>query len=265
MGRLDTKVAIVTGAARGQGEAEARRFVAEGAKVLLGDVLDDQGQAVADDLGANATYQHLDVSAEADWERAVKAAAAMGPLNVLINNAAVIRPSAIAQTSLEDYMAVIKVNQVGCFLGMRSVIEPMRAAGGGSIVNISSVDGIGSKNGIVSYTASKFAIRGMTKTAALELGHFGIRVNSIHPGGVNTLMGNPQQDAEAIAPVFARYPIPRIGEPEEIAAMALFLASDEASYCTGAEFVVDGGSTCGDIEPGLPGSPMGDSGYGYTA
>jgi 3alpha(or 20beta)-hydroxysteroid dehydrogenase len=264
MGRLDGKVAIVTGAARGQGEAEARLFVAEGAKVVLGDVLDDLGKAVADDLGDAATYVHLDVSEEEDWRQALGAAAGFGPLNVLVNNAAIIRPAAIVDTTLSDYMSVISVNQVGCFLGIRSAIEPMKGAGGGSIINISSIDGLGSKNGLISYSASKFAIRGMTKSAALELGQHGIRVNSIHPGGVNTLMGNPAGD-DSIAPAFVRLPIARIGEPIEIAYMALFLASNEASYCTGAEFVVDGGWTCGDLEPGLPGLAGSVPGYGYTA
>jgi 3alpha(or 20beta)-hydroxysteroid dehydrogenase len=263
MGRLDGKVAIVTGAARGQGEAEARLFVAEGARVVLGDVLDDLGKAVADDLGDRATYLHLDVGREEDWSEAVRAAASFGPLSVLVNNAAIIRPAAIVDTTLADYLSVISVNQVGCFLGIRSAVEPMRSAGGGSIVNTSSIDGVGSKNGLISYTASKFAVRGMTKTAALELGQYGIRVNSIHPGGVNTPMGNPLGD-DRIAPAFARLPIPRIGEPIEIAYMALFLASDEASYCTGAEFVVDGGWTCGDLEPGLPGSAVSIAGQAYT-
>ncbi|MER3453373.1 MAG: 3-alpha-hydroxysteroid dehydrogenase [Acidimicrobiia bacterium] len=257
MGRLDGKVAIVTGAARGQGEAEARLFAREGAKVVLGDVLDDVGRAVASDIGAAATYVHLDVRSEKDWARALDAAAAFGPLTVLVNNAA------IEDTTLADYREVIEVNQIGCFLGIRAAIAPMREAGGGSIINISSIDGLGSKNGLVSYTASKFAIRGMTKTAALELGRYGIRVNSIHPGGIDTPMGNPVGDAALVAPVYARLPIPRIGRPEEVAYMALFLASDESSYCTGAEFVVDGGWTCGDLEPGLPGGPA-PAGYGYN-
>jgi 3alpha(or 20beta)-hydroxysteroid dehydrogenase len=265
MGRLDGKVAIVTGAARGQGEAEARLFVAEGAQVLLGDVLDEPGEIVAKELGDAAAYVHLDVSREDDWSRAVASAEArFGPVSVLVNNAAILRPAAIEDTSLEDYLAVINVNQVGTFLGMRAVIPGMKAQRKGSIVNISSIDGLGSKNGLISYTASKFAIRGMTKTAAIELGHHGIRVNSIHPGGVNTAMGNPGLDTETMNAVFARQAIPRIAEPVEIASMALFLASDEASYCTGAEFTVDGGWTCGDMEPGLPGSPISGD-YGYAA
>ncbi len=265
MGRLDGKVAIVTGAARGQGEAEARLFVQEGARVVLGDVLDEPGRIVAKELGDAAEYVHLDVSQEDQWAAAVsRTQERFGPVTVLVNNAAILRPAAIEDTSLEDYLAVINVNQVGTFLGMKAVIPGMKAARTGSIVNISSMDGMGSKNGLISYTASKFAIRGMTKTAAIELGHHGIRVNSIHPGGVNTPMGNPFGDAESIQPVFAKMPIPRIGEPIEIAYMALFLASDEASYCTGAEFTVDGGWTCGDMEPGLPGSPI-SGGYGYSS
>src|SRR5437868_1318337 len=225
MGRLDGKVAIVTGAARGQGEAEARLFAREGAKVVLGDVLDDLGKKVAEDIGDAATYVHLDVSKESDWAGAIEAAARFGSLRVLVNNAAIILPFAIEDTSLDDYMKVINVNQVGCFLGMRSAIAPMRDAGGGSIINISSIDGMGSKNGLVSYSASKFAIRGMTKTAALELGRFGIRVNSIHPGGINTVMGNPTGvEEEMLNSVYTMQAIPRVGRPEEIAYMALLLA-----------------------------------------
>ena len=266
MGRLDGKVAIVTGAARGQGEAEARVFAREGAKVVLGDVLDDLGKKVAEDIGDAATYVHLDVSRESDWAGAVDTAAGFGALTVLVNNAAIIMPAAIEDTTLDDYMKVISVNQVGCFLGMRTAIAPMRTAGNGSIINISSIDGLGSKNGLISYSASKFAIRGMTKTAALELGRFGIRVNSIHPGGVNTIMGNPTSvDEQTINELgFARLALGRIGKPEEIANMALFLASDEASYCTGGEFLVDGGWLAGDIEPALPGAATTRSDIGYN-
>ena len=182
MARLDGKVAIITGGARGQGEAEARLFAREGAKVVIGDVLDDTGKDVAADLGESAVYVHLDVSSEEDWADALAAAQALGPLSVLVNNAAILRPASIVDTSLADYRAVIDVNQVGCFLGMKAAVAPMQAAGGGSIINISSIDGLGSKNGLISYSASKFAIRGMTKTAALELGQYGIRVNSDSPG-----------------------------------------------------------------------------------
>ena len=265
MGRFDDKVVIVTGAARGQGEAEARLFAAEGARVLLGDVLDDQGAAVAADLGDPARYVHLDVSREADWDGALAAAREMGEVAALVNNAAIIRPSAIEDTSLDDYMSVIEVNQVGCFLGMKAVMPALRDAGGGAIVNISSIDGIGSKNGLVSYTASKFAIRGMTKTAAMEWGRFGIRVNSVHPGGVNTVMGNPLDDPATETEPYRLQAIGRIGRPEEIARTVAFLASDDASYITGTEVVVDGGWLAGRLEPGLPGSDAAVAGSGYNA
>lgn len=255
MGRLSGKVAIITGAARGQGEQAARLFVREGARVLLTDVLDEAGEALAAELGPSARYLRLDVSREDDWARAVSAVAELGPLNVLLNNAAVVFARSIADTTLEDYQRVIGINQVGTFLGMRSVIEPMKRAGGGSIINVSSIDGLQSKNGLVAYSASKWAIRGMTKTAALELGQFGIRVNSIHPGGIDTLMGNPAGIATAdLDRYYTLQAIPRVGQPVEVAWMAVFLASDEASYCTGSEYPVDGGWHAGQRNPGLPGA-----------
>jgi 3alpha(or 20beta)-hydroxysteroid dehydrogenase len=267
MGRFDGKVVIVTGAARGQGEAEARLFAAEGAKVVLGDVLDADGEAVAASIGAAARYVHLDVSTEEGWDSAMDVVRSFGGggLDVLVNNAAILRPAAIEDTSLADYMSVIGVNQIGCFLGMRAAMPLMRDSGGGSIVNISSIDGIGSKNGLISYTASKFAIRGMTKTAAMEWGRFGIRVNSLHPGGVNTVMGNPIMAKELETIPYQQQAIQRIGYPDEIAAAVAFLASDEASYVTGTELVVDGGWMAGRLEPGLPGSAAQTQGYGYNA
>ena len=254
VGRLAGKVAIITGAARGQGAAEARRFAAEGARVVLGDVLDADGEAVAAEIGAAARYVHLDVTKESDWEAAIAAAEAMGPLTTLVNNAGILQFRAIADTSLDDYLGVVMVNQVGTFLGMRSAIGPMTRAGGGSIVNISSIDGIGSKNGLVSYSSTKGAVRSMTKTAALELGHLGIRVNSVHPGGVWTPMIG-DVPAEQFDMGHRHLPLQRASRPEEIAAMVCCLASDDASYCTGAEFVVDGGWLAGDINPFLPGAP----------
>ena len=261
MGRLDGKTAIITGASRGQGESEARLFAKEGANVLLGDV-SPEGEAVAKDIGKKARFIQMDVSQEGDWEKAVAAAAEMGPINVLVNNAAILGPSAIEETSVEDYMKVISINQVGTFLGMKTVFPEMKKAKGGSIVNISSIDGLKSSNGLISYSSTKFAIRGMTKTAAVEWGQHGIRANSIHPGGVNTPMGNPTNDPNAIKEPYMLHPIARIGEPIEIAYAALFLASDEASYVTGAELSVDGGWRAGLVTYGLPG--FGESGYGYN-
>ena len=266
MGRFEGKVVIVTGAARGQGEAEARLFAAEGAKVIIGDVLDAEGEAVAADIGAAARYVHIDVSSEADWAALVAEALAFGGrIDVLVNNAAIIRPSAIEDTTLEQYMTVININQVGCFLGMRSVMPAMREVGGGAIVNISSIDGMASKNGLISYTASKFATRGMTKTAAMEWGRYGIRVNSVHPGGVNTQMGNPINHPALETVPYTHQAIARIGHPNEIASAVAFLASDDASYITGTELVVDGGWLTGRIEPGLPGAADPDPTSAYNA
>ena len=253
-GRLEGKVAIITGAARGQGAAEARLFASEGAQIVIADVLDDEGAAVAAAIGAAARYVHLDVSNEDDWANAIAMAEEIGPLNVLVNNAAILRFTSIADTTLDEYMLVIKINQVGTFLGMRAAIAPMQRAGGGSIVNISSIDGIGSKNGLVSYSSSKGAVRSMTKTGALELGQFGIRVNSVHPGGVWTPMIG-DVPAEVLVGGHTQLALARAGRVEEIAPMVLFLASDEAAYCTGGEFVVDGGWLAGDINPFLPGAP----------
>lgn len=264
MGRFDGKVVIVTGAGRGQGAVEARRFAEEGATVVLGDVIDDEGAAVAAAIGGASTYVHLDVSREADWTNAIATARSLGPYTVLVNNAGIIRPAAIEDTSLDDYLAVIHVNQVGCFLGMRMSVGPIRDNGGGAIVNISSIDGMRGSNGLISYAASKWAVRGMTKVAAMEFGRFGVRVNSVHPGGVNTIMGNPAQMEEMKTIPYQFQPIARIGESEEIAEAVLFLASDAASYITGTELVVDGGTITGRIEPGLPGGGVAPAGYGYN-
>ena len=263
MGRFDGKVVIVTGAGRGQGAVEARMFAAEGATVVLGDVIDDEGAAVAAEIGGGSTYVHLDVSNEADWTNAVAIAQGLGPLKALVNNAGIIRPAPIEDTALDDYLSVIHVNQVGCFLGMRTVVGPIRDNGGGAIVNISSIDGMRGSHGLISYAASKWAVRGMTKVAAMEFGRFGVRVNSVHPGGVNTIMGNPAQMEEMTTGPYKFQPIARIGESNEIGEAVLFLASDAASYITGTELVVDGGTIAGRLEPGLPGSGM-DAGYGYT-
>ena len=250
-GRLEGKVAIITGAARGQGACEARLFVEEGARVVLGDIMDEEGQALADELGESARYVHLDVREEANWNDAIHTAASLGPLNILINNAAVVHFSAIKETSLEDFNRVVGINQVGTFLGMRSAFEPMKEAGGGSIVNVSSIDGLQAKNGIIAYASTKWAIRGMTKVAAIEFGRHNIRVNSLHPGGVDTIMGNPAS-MDNIDEFYKDQPIPRCGQPIDFARLALFMASDECSYSTGSEFIADGGWHAGEFERFLP-------------
>ena len=247
MGRLDGKVALITGGARGQGEAEARLFASEGARVVLTDVLDDDGARVAHDIGGHARYEHLDVGDDVEWSRVVDAVLqAFGRLDVLVNNAGILRHHPIEEHPLDDYLDVVRVNQVGCFLGMRAVVPAMRTAGGGSIVNTASVAGLVGNAGLVAYTATKFAVRGMTKVAAVELGRYGIRVNSIHPGGVDTAMVRTGVFGERDpSTAYSYLPLGRIGRVEEVAAMALFLASDESSYSTGSEFVLDGGSTAG--------------------
>ena len=188
MGRLDGKVALITGAARGQGEAEARLFVAEGAHVMLGDVLDDDGEVVAKELGDRAAYRHHDVTSEDDWVAIVAATQSeFGRVDVLVNNAGVFRVLGLTMTTLDEYLRIVTINQIGTFLGMKAVAETMIAQGSGSIVNISSVAGLTGSAGTIAYTASKFAVTGMTKVAAVELAPFGVRVNSVHPGYIDTL------------------------------------------------------------------------------
>jgi 3alpha(or 20beta)-hydroxysteroid dehydrogenase len=249
MGRLDGKVALITGGARGQGAAEARRFVAEGAKVVITDILDAEGKETASALGNAAIYCSHDVRLEESWDEVVaNAVSTFGKLDVLVNNAGVLLFAPLLETKLEDYMRVIETNQVSCFLGMKAAAPAMKTAGGGSIINTSSIAGLTGTAHLVAYTASKFAVRGMTKVAALEFGQWGIRVNSLHPGGVATKMigideDSPQTDQSAAG--FSGIPLQRVGSADEMASLALFLASDESSYCTGSEFVADGGILAG--------------------
>ena len=255
MGRLTGKVAIITGAARGMGEATARLFVREGAQVVIGDVLDEQGEALAAELGAAARFLHMDVSQEADWQKAAAAAAELGPWNVLVNNAAILRLASIADTTPEVFRRVVEINLLGTFMGIRAAIEPMKAAGGGSIINISSIDGLQSKNGIAAYSSTKWAVRGLTKSAAIELGPYGIRVNSVHPGGIYTVMGGSESGTSAeemSRTTYKNLAIPRVGRPEEVAQVSLFLATDEASYTTASEYAADGGWSAGLRMPGMP-------------
>lgn len=249
MSRLSGKVAIVTGGARGMGAATSRLFVEQGAKVVIGDLLEERGQALADELGDAATFVTMDVSQQSDWDKAIDAAEQFGPLNVLINNAGILHIGSIEDTTEEQFFRLVRVNQYGVFLGIQSVLEPMKRAGGGAIVNLSSKEGLQGKGNLMAYCSSKFAVTGMTKVAALEYGQHKIRVNSVHPGGVLTpIFGSEDLTEDMVNPGFANIPLQRVGLPEEVANMNLFLASDESSYSTGSEFVVDGGNLAGEME-----------------
>ncbi len=232
-----------------------RAFVEQGARVVIADVLDAEGEALAAELGEATAFVHTDVSSEQDWQNAVSRAGVFGPLNVLVNNAAIVHMAAITDTTLDDFQRVVGVNQIGTFLGIRSVIEPMKAAGGGSIINISSIDGMQSKPGLCAYSSTKWAVRGLTRNAAIELGQYGIRVNSVHPGGIFTVMGGAGSgisEEEMSQSVYADFPIPRVGRPEEVAQATLFLATDEATYTTGSEITADGGWAIGMRMAGMP-------------
>jgi 3alpha(or 20beta)-hydroxysteroid dehydrogenase len=247
MGKLDGRTAIITGAARGQGEAEARLFVAEGANVIVADVLDDAGEAVAASLGDAAVFTRLDVRDAASWERAVTLAQErFGGLDVLVNNAGILRRGTVEGATMDEYDAIVAVNQTGVFLGLRAVAPAMRAAGGGAIVNISSAAGFTGTPGLAAYAMTKWAVRGLTKTAALELADAGIRVNSVHPGIIATDMlldvGMPDRGVEAGR---TANPLGRAGTPEDVAAVVLFLASNDSRFVTGTELIVDGGSLAG--------------------
>ena len=249
MGRLDGKVVFISGGARGQGAAEARIFAQEGAKVVIGDVLDAEGTSVASEIaesGGDALFVHLDVTDEEDWRKAIGAAVSnFGKLDVLVNNAGIWRRGRVEDTTVEDWDTIMDVNAKGVFLGTKLAIPEMRKAGGGSIINISSTAGLVGGPRSSAYTASKGAVRLFTKPTAIQYAKEGIRANSIHPGPIETAMiqqvwqGDEQNREEAIA----RTPLGRIGTPEDIAYGALFLASDESSFMTGSELVIDGGST----------------------
>jgi 3alpha(or 20beta)-hydroxysteroid dehydrogenase len=244
MARLDGKVAIVTGGAQGQGAAIARAFVAEGARVAIADIADDLGEILAKELGEAAHYRHHDVSDEASWTALVdEANDRFGPVNVLANNAGILRFGEIDTMPLEEVELIWRVNQRGTFLGMRAVIPTMKRNGGGAIVNASSIEGLGGMGSVAAYCGSKWAIRGMTKSAALELGAFGIRVNSVHPGMIDTPMTRVHGGDVAMEFGASKVPMHRVGYPEDIAPVYVFLASDESGYMNGAELAVDGGVT----------------------
>ncbi len=248
MGRLEGKVAIVTGAAQGMGEAHARAFIREGARVVLTDINASRGEEIAQELGDSAVFMRHDVADEAGWKQVVAfAEERFGKVTVLVNNAGVLGPvKGLIELAKEEFLQVCAVNQLGVFLGMQAVVPSMTAAGGGSIVNISSIAGMlgtaASSN--AAYCASKFAVRGMSKLIAVWHGKDGIRVNSVHPGYILTPMMIAATDAEG-GGAAAAIPLGRLAQPEEVSSVVLFLASDESSFVSGAEYVVDGAMTSG--------------------
>lgn len=249
--RLAGRVGLITGAAGGQGAAEARLLVAQGARVILGDIDDDAGTTLAGELGSAAIYHRLDVCSESDWRATLEAGlSAFGSVNALVNNAGIsLPPRSIVKTPVDDYRRVIEVNQIGAYTGIHVVAPAIVAAGGGSIVNVSSVNGFVGAWGIAAYASSKFALRGLTRVASIELARKGVRVNSIHPGPIDTPMlreGLPEgsDPVEAMASVISAG---RVGTVEEVAAMVAFLLSDDSSYCYGSEIVLDGGYLAGPL------------------
>ena len=254
---LEGKIAIVTGAARGTGAMTARRFVENGAQVVIADLRENEGRAVASDLGDQAWFHQLDITDAASWDALVTAVMARhGRIDVLVNNAAVLHIGTIEHTSLDDFRRVIDVNTVGAFAGIRAVIGPMKHAGGGAIVNVASVDALVALNGLSAYTASKWGLRGLTKSAALELGRDGIRVNTVCPAGGNDQMFAPWAEqlgsmADETAHYHADRGIPRGARIDEIADVIVFLASDQSRFVTGADIPVDGGQVAGHFLAGF--------------
>lgn len=242
MNRFENRVYVVSGGSRGLGAAMARRLVAEGGRVLIGDVLEEQGRALAAELGEACRFEPLDVTDEGQWTNAIAAAEAMGPVHGLVNNAGVYKPVPLpAPDSPAEFRRQMEINQYGTFLGLRAVIPALERTGSGSIVNISSTVGLRSVANAIAYTSTKWAVRGMTKTAALELVGRNIRVNSVHPGPIDTDILRVRTDEENRQRV-QQVPMKRLGTAEEVAAAVLFLLSDESSYTTGAELAVDGGT-----------------------
>lgn len=242
MGRLSGKVAIITGAAQGMGAEHAKLFIEHGAKVVLTDLNAEKGNAFAAELGENALFIKQNVASEEDWATVIaKTEEAFGPVNVLVNNAGITMAKNMLDITVEEYRRIVEINQVSVFLGMKTTVPSMQKAGGGSIVNISSMNGL--VGGAVGYTDTKFAVRGMTKAASLEAARYNIRVNSVHPGVIATPMVVQDDTKAQVEAIIKQIPAGRVAEPEEVSKMVLFLASDDSSYSTGSEFVIDGGMT----------------------
>ena len=248
MKRFDNRTVIVTGGARGMGASHARGFVVEGANVVIADILEQEGRTLAGELGEHAIFSRLDVTNDRDWAATVAAAEdAFGPVSVLINNAGIVRFGLLEETEPAVWHQVMDVNLTGLYLGIRAVASSMRKAGGGAIVNIASAAGMVPEFGLGAYAASKWGMRGLTKTAALELASDNVRVNSVHPGPVRTPMVAGPETAALAAEAVRGSAIPRMAEPEEITRLVLFVASDEAAFSTGSEFIADGGHLLGPV------------------
>jgi 3alpha(or 20beta)-hydroxysteroid dehydrogenase len=259
MGKLQDRVAIVTGAASGMGAAAAELFASEGAKVVLCDVQRELGEAVAERIGGAAIFRTLDIRDDSGWAALVaELRKRYGRIDILINNAAIVGMWPIEEMDVDRARAVVDTNVFGALLGAKNVVPAMRAAGKGVIVNLSSLTGMIGMNGLSAYSASKWAVRGITRSLALELGPAGIRVCTLVPGGMNTRMNNDgTATVEQLNKGYRHVPLQRIGDPMEVARAALFLASDDASYITGCELTADGGGSAGYYQPGLPGAPAG--------
>ena len=242
MGKLQDKVVVITGGAQGMGELHAKKAIAEGAKVVITDINDELGQKTANSLGDDVLFIKHDVSKEADWNHVIQEVMnKWNRIDVLVNNAGITYNKTIDQISLEDYMKIVNINQVSVFLGIKTVSKIMKSQKQGSIINISSMNGL--VGGAIGYTDTKFAVRGMTKAAAKELSPFNIRVNSVHPGVIKTAMLEQEDVKEAVKEFEKTIPMRRVAQPEEVSNLVCFLASDDASYSTGSEFVIDGGIT----------------------
>lgn len=244
MKKLKDKIVVITGAAGGMGMIHAEEFINEGAKVVITDIMEENGKEVAERLGSNAIFVYHDVTKENDWKSVVeRTEEKFGSIDILVNNAGIVMTKSIEDMSLAEYEKVIAINQTGTFLGMKCVLPSMKRAGGGSIINISSIEGLVGGPMISAYTASKFAVTGLTKSAAGEFAPYGIRVNSVHPGVIDTPMIYQEDVKDAVGAVIQATPLKRPANPREISKLLIFLASEDASYSTGSVFVADGGLT----------------------
>lgn len=242
--KLKNKIAVITGGASGMGAVHAEVFVKEGAKVVITDINQDAGEALAKNLGENVLFVKQDVTREEEWKNVIeKTEEAFGPVDILINNAGIVIMKPIEATTLEDFQKVIDINQTGTFLGMKAVLPSMKKTKNGSIINISSIEGLEGSNYTSAYIASKFAVRGLAKAAAIEFAPYGIRVNSVHPGVIDTPMIHQPGVAEEVKKIIDTIPLKRPAQPDEVSKLLVFLASEDSLYCTGSEFVIDGGMT----------------------